>query len=64
MSIEELLTEAIRLENAGARAPAIELLAQVMAREPNNFDALYHLGSILAAEGHHGHAAAILGRAP
>ena len=63
MNVDELLSEAIRLENAGARAPAVELLGKVLAREPRNFDALVHLGSILAVEGHHGHAVAILNRA-
>ena len=63
MNVSELLSEAIRLENAGARAPAVELLSQVLAREPRNFDALLHLGAILIVEGHQGHAVAILNRA-
>jgi tetratricopeptide (TPR) repeat protein len=63
MNVDELLSEAIRLENAGARAPAVEMLGMVLAREPRNFEALVHLGTILALEGHHGHAVAILTRA-
>ena len=63
MNVDELLSEAIRFENAGARAPAVELLGQVLAREPRNFDALLHLGSILCVEGHLGHAVAVLNRA-
>jgi tetratricopeptide (TPR) repeat protein len=60
MSVDELLSEAIRLENAGNRTPAIELLGKVLAREPKNFDARLHLGTMFAAEGHFDHASSVL----
>ena len=61
--MQDVLTAAIEMHRSGQLGPASELYRQLLAREPENAEALHLLGVLHHQQGQHARAIELIGRA-